>query len=260
VLITDAGFELEAHVAGGALDFIGFSGRGEGVPATPMIAPPALEALRTAGEPHPVVPAAVGDTLGKQPVVNALRVCLDEAGAVQSIAPASGWDPTGVRAFTQAIADWKFRPFAVGDEALAVCAIVTVTYPPGAKVVDRIPLAPKLGPDGKPRFMVEPYLLEGRRIVGHVRVDATALERERIPIDGRFVATFRLCLDEHGVPASVDNVQPSGLASYDARVADNLKTWRYHPFVIDGQPSAICTMITYALSRHAVEILEPGPR
>ena len=43
IVTYDPGFELEVHVADGKLDCIGFSGRGEGVPETPMIAQHGLD-------------------------------------------------------------------------------------------------------------------------------------------------------------------------------------------------------------------------
>ena len=64
VLTDDAGFEIEAHIVAGHLEFIGFSGRAPGVPDLPSITPQSLESLRVAGDSNATISADEASDIG----------------------------------------------------------------------------------------------------------------------------------------------------------------------------------------------------
>jgi hypothetical protein len=56
-------------------------------------------------------------------------------------------------------------------------------------------------------------------------------------------AMARMCIDQAGAPASVDLVERSGFAGYDAKLVATMRTWRYRPLIRDGAPSAACAPV-----------------
>jgi hypothetical protein len=58
-------------------------------------------------------------------------------------------------------------------------------------------------------------------------------------------ASARMCIDRAGVPASVELVERSGFASYDAKLVATMRTWRYRPLTRDGEARPACAPVAF---------------
>jgi tetratricopeptide (TPR) repeat protein len=98
---------------------------------------------------------------------------------------------------------------------------------------------------------VPPAALEANRIAGTKEIlpdEATETEIERSG-KTRLVASLKLCVSDTGAIQSVTLLKPTGFAAYDAKLQDQIKTWRYRPFLVDGKPAAVCTAVTFVYSQ-----------
>jgi hypothetical protein len=73
---------------------------------------------------------------GEVTVVGVFRVCVDEAGAVESVLPIQ---PTGLvsydRKIVSTVHDWKYQPFLVDDKPTPVCFPITTVYKQSGKPI-----------------------------------------------------------------------------------------------------------------------------
>ena len=53
-----------------------------------------------------------------------------------------------------------------------------------------------------------------------------------------------------GNVASVTQLKSTGFAAHDARIIEQMRTWTYRPFLIDGKPAPVCTAVTFIYSQH----------
>lgn len=254
VLTDDAGFEIQARVASGRLDFIGFSGRAPGAPELPSITKDALESLRLAGDRHATISADEAKRAvlpGDQNLhTEHLRLCLAETGELTSVLPATTTTMESAAAFTSVARTWKFRPFVVGGKPMAVCAIVGFQYPalPRDPERDRLPRPPELSKAGHVVYTVSTVELEKLRVAGTKLVvpddeDKIHLNRKRL------VGSFRLCLDETGHYERGELLQSTGVPRYDAKIARTMMQWAYRPYVVDGVAIPVCTAVTFIYSQ-----------
>lgn len=51
----------------------------------------------------------------------------------------------------------------------------------------------------------------------------------------------KLCVDRNGVPTEVDLVKRCPSSSYNAEVAASVWSWRFSPYLVEGQPIPFCT-------------------
>jgi hypothetical protein len=251
VLTDDAGFEIEARVLAGRLDFIGFSGRAPGVPALPSITRETLESLRAGGDPNATISADEASRLAlpnhpKPTETEHLRVCLAENGDVDSVTPATTTTVASATAFAVVVRGWKFRPFLVGGKPMAVCAIVGFQYPAGSRDAnrDRLPLPPQLSKAGHIIYIVNPIDLEKLRVAGSKMVEPDG--KDKVHLNGkRLVGTFKLCLDETGHYERGEVLRPTGVPRYDAKIARTMMEWAYQPYVVDGAATPVCSAVTF---------------
>ena len=79
---------------------------------------------------------------------------------------------------------------------------------------------------------------------GEVIAPDAALQGQLTKIGARQVtAVFELCLDDRGQVATVETRKPTGAIAYDRKLSRALFGWKYKPYVVGGQPSAVCTEI-----------------
>lgn len=156
-------------------------------------------------------------------------------------------------AFVEAVRDWRFRPFQVRDRAIPVCAMSRVVYPPGADPdPESLPMSPPPSRSKKRPVMLAAgktttELLKGHRIAGTIAIvpdDETKvlIQRARIRV---LTAKFRLCIDDAGLVESVLPLESSGSSTYDAKLIAQMRSWKYTPFEVDGQPVPICTYVSF---------------
>ena len=254
VLTDDMGFEIEARVAGGRLDFIGFSARAPGAPDLPTITPQTLEGLRFGGEPNATLAPSVASQLipandPHQERTEHLRLCLADSGRVATIGPATTTTPMSVAAFASIARDWTFRPFVAGGKPMAACAVVAFHYPAshGAEV-DQLPRPPEVSKAGHFVYNVSPLQLQPYRVAGNVMITPDDEDKAQLfhTRGVRVVGSFKLCVDETGHYESGTLLKSTGLPRYDARIVRTMMTtWVYRPYVVDGVAVPVCSAITF---------------
>ena len=253
VLTDEVGFEIEARVVAGRLDYIGFSGRGPGMPDMPTITRETLESLRASGDPNASVSAKDADELGLSskppPRTEHLRVCLAETGEVNKIMPGTTMTFASATAFAAVAQGWRFRPFTIAGKPMAVCSIVTFHYPAGTHDPARLPRPPQLSKAGNIVYYVNPMELETLRIAGTKMVtpdgeDKTHLQGKRI------VGSFKLCLDETGHYESGVLLKTTGVPRYDAKIARTLMEWAFQPYVVGGTAIPVCSAFTFIYTQN----------
>jgi hypothetical protein len=251
VLTDDHGFEVEARVVRGQLNFIGFSARAPGWSDVPSITPGALELLRTAGDPNATITDDEARRLGWSKGGVHFRVCLGEDGQVSS-GPGSASSVASLAAFSPIVRTWKFQPFVVEGKAIAVCAIVGLQYPatPADENRERLPQPPHFSKAGHVVYDVDPRKLDELRIEGgdkHIYPDPddrSHINRERL------IGSFLLCVDETGHYERGTLLKSTGLRSYDAKIARGIMHWVFRPYVVDGQAIPVCTAYTFIYTQH----------
>lgn len=126
-----------------------------------------------------------------------------------------------------------------------VVAAIAHTGCGGAETAPPAPpsTAPLTAADLRPRVnggpaVIAPSRLEVFRIAG---------EKMILPDDLGFSrrATVKFCVDESGRVTTVAVLQASGDDRYDAKVMATVHHWAYRPVVVDGQPTAVCSAITF---------------
>lgn len=254
VVMTYApGFEVAARVvqeaAGPRLTWIGYVGRRDLADDLPTISAEALEGLRTSGHRHDPLDPAVAGTLAPAGEATWLKVCLDETGAVVGARPDETTSPQASTAFEAVVRSWQFRPFTVEGRAIPVCSMVYMVHPPErAPVTETLPLPPPPSRGKQPIVFAEGSgreLVEAKRIQGQVAIKpdaqtATAIQRSK---QRRIRGVFRVCLDETGKVESVLPKRSTGFASYDRDLIAHMHQWLYSPFLVDGQPFPVCTIV-----------------
>src|SRR5438874_1475224 len=59
-------------------------------------------------------------------------------------------------------------------------------------------------------------------------------------------ASFKLCLDDTGAVVTVRGLKSTGYPAYDDKLRMTiLDTWKYKPYLVNGQPVPVCTAVTF---------------
>jgi TonB family protein len=266
VMTYEPGFELELRMPsetnGPRLTWIGFSGR-RPEDKLPTISGAVLEASRLAGDHDGPLEGAVAAMLDaelqgspERVALTWLRVCIDGEGAVTSADPYETTSLKAQTAFKAAALTWKFKPFMVGERAVAVCAMKRLSYPAGAAPLpETIPPPVPRSKQNKEALVFAPgpaaKLVEGRRIVGDKNVSPDEDTKNEIARsrNRRLEGRFRVCIDEQGNVESVLALRSTGYAAYDGRLIAAMEKWRYSPFLIDDKPVPVCTGVSFIYSQ-----------
>ena len=59
----------------------------------------------------------------------------------------------------------------------------------------------------------------------------------------------KLCIARSGLVSAVRLLKSSGVASYDARILQQVRGWRYRPFQVDGVPSPVCSSVLFVYAQ-----------
>jgi hypothetical protein len=83
------------------------------------------------------------------------------------------------------------------------------------------------------------------RTHGDDRIEPDNATRAELAKAGRCASgTFRLCLDERGAVVLARAVIETGFPAYDEKILREIRAWKFHPHVIDGEPSGVCSEVT----------------
>jgi hypothetical protein len=265
VMSYPPGIEIEARVvqetSGAHLAWIGYESRRDVDALIPTITTEAFESIRLGGNRNgpidPEVAATLGVGPGTEPANAWLRVCVDETGTVSLAHTFTTTDPKASAAFEKAAMAWTFKPFMIGNRVVPICSMVHMTYPTGGlPAVETLPLPPARSKKSKVEAVVlsgehATQMTEGRRISGEKMIapdDAikTLIQRSRYD---RVTGTFRVCLDEAGSVETIVPLRSTGYASYDRKITGGILTWKYSPYLVDGEAVPVCTAVTFIYSQ-----------
>ena len=160
-----------------------------------------------------------------------------------------------VRAVMAAAATWKFKPFQVHGSAVRACAVDLIAYPPDRRTeVLHRPAAPPAPPPPPPPPPATPdvpaSLLVRTDGTGPIEPDPVTWDQIIVFRRDRGIGWFRMCITETGVVAGVVMLQSTGFRSYDAKLMEGIRKWRYRPYLVDGQPALVCTTIDAGFRRN----------
>jgi outer membrane biosynthesis protein TonB len=54
---------------------------------------------------------------------------------------------------------------------------------------------------------------------------------------------------EDGEITETRQLKSTGFPAYDQKIFREISTWRYRPFLVDGQPETVCTAVTFIYSQ-----------
>jgi len=266
VLTYEPGFEIEARVVnelGGArLTWIGYESRRREDPIIPTVTVATLESHRLAGEPNGPLDPEVAKTL-EDGAATWLKVCVAASGAV-TVEPRETTSVQAQRAFAEAASNWKFRPFMVRDRAIDICGMFRLAHPAGPpQGTETLPLPLPVRTTGRPAIALSQKgasarVVEGQRIAGERTIVPGDDARAQMRVMGveRVTGRFRVCIDETGHVETVLPVQSTRIAPYDRKLIYAMRSWVYRPYLIDGQPTAVCTSVTFIYSQ---DLRSSGP-
>ena len=110
-------------------------------------------------------------------------------------------------------------------------------------------LAAREAEDTANALTVAPSALEGSRLEGDKNIVPDADTKRAIATTGKkLVGTFKLCINRSGAVSSIKVLKPTGFERYDQTIEQQIHTWKYRPFEVDGKPAPVCTAVTFIYS------------
>ena len=105
-------------------------------------------------------------------------------------------------------------------------------------------------PPPRPPQLVAPGLLEAVRIAGTKDIAPDAATQAEIAKSGKskIMGSYKICVDTQGKPLRITLMKSTGFPAYDARIAAEMKRWRYRPFLVNGTATPVCTAVTFIYS------------
>jgi len=122
--------------------------------------------------------------------------------------------------------------------------------PAGAEAAPADGASPPASP-GQQAHQVSPMMLEGARIAGSAAIvpsDATKLAIQESGLT-KVIGSFYLCITVEGIIAKVERLKSTGFPLYDLKIMQEMKSWRYRPYQLDGKPVPVCTAVTFVYSQ-----------
>ena len=102
-----------------------------------------------------------------------------------------------------------------------------------------------------PPSVIPPTAFEQQRIAGDKLIfpdDATKVAIHRAGVT-RLIVPLKVCVTRTGDVDVAAVLKPSGFPAYDAHLVDEVRRWRYKPFVIDGRPTPVCSIVQFVYSQ-----------
>lgn len=215
-------------------------------PETTTLLPPArIELPAPTVLPMPRPPGvARPPTPGVGIVVHCLREGADTA-SVASLVQTSGDDAVDARALHERQSR-SAHPTEVG--ALACEAIATIAGVMPSSQRDVPPTSPEAPtPAAGPGAVIVPRVLEAQRIEGDPRIMPSPSIKQAIADSGlaQFVISVKVCIGPDGRIRAVSILQSSGFLSYDIELLNAIGGWRYRPFMVNGEPAPVCSIVKF---------------
>lgn len=90
-------------------------------------------------------------------------------------------------------------------------------------------------------------VLEGERISGNAQIRPPESVRVAMFRDGErsVQGMVKMCLSERGTVSSLRMLKRTTYQAYDQKILSQMKQWRYQPYRVNGQATAVCTTVTF---------------
>lgn len=107
------------------------------------------------------------------------------------------------------------------------------------------------GATAAPPPIMPPTAFEQQRIAGNKLIFPDDATKEAIHRAGvtRLMVPMKVCVTRAGDVDVATVLKSSGFPAYDARLVDEVRRWRYTPFVIDGRPTPVCSVVQFVYNQ-----------
>ncbi len=183
------------------------------------------------------------DARGAKGVRAELSLCVDAEGTTVPVATVAD---AAFKSYEQDVVSaargWKIEPFELEGKPQLACATYIVGYP--AAALEHL-VATTTSPAN-----VDPKSLESLRVRGSKAIAPDDATKAKIAetASRRVVGSFKLCLDDKGVPQAVTVLKPTGYDAYDRKIMREMAKWVYKPYVVVGSAVPVCTAVTFIYS------------
>lgn len=141
-----------------------------------------------------------------------------------------------------------------GDGPKNVEAVAPVAAPeaaPTSNAAATVPLTTTAQPTADGSYNVAPPSLEKLRIAGDRNIAPPNDVMNRLHAAGikKAVGAYKLCVDETGHVTSVKQLKSIADVEYDTLILHTIETtWKYAPFMVNGEAAKVCSAVTYILT------------
>lgn len=146
-----------------------------------------------------------------------IKAYITKAGGIENLRAVSG-HPILIQSAMDAVSHWKYKPFLLNGEPVAVETTVTVKY--------RLPSPPR-------KVRISSGVADSQKISGKDPDYPAEAKRQHIQGD----VVLRVVIDEKGQVASLDVISGHPILVEAAIAA--VKTWKYKPWVLNGEPVTV---------------------
>ncbi|MBZ0235180.1 MAG: energy transducer TonB [Deltaproteobacteria bacterium] len=114
-------------------------------------------------------------------------------------------------------------------------------------VLTEAPPPPPPPPPPQPPKTVVPTALEAQRVSGDKNIFPDDVTKTEIQRSGKtqLIVPVKVCIDRAGNMASVRIMKSSGFPAYDQKLTREINKWRYRPFMVDGTPTPVCSVVQF---------------
>jgi TonB family protein len=93
-----------------------------------------------------------------------------------------------------------------------------------------------------PAKVVRHDQLEAQRLTGNASITPDAGDQAAAK---NLSVAIKYCVDPGGKVSRVKFLRRSESPTYDAKIEREVKNWTFRPFVVEGQPADVCTVMTF---------------
>ncbi|HEY0477235.1 MAG TPA: TonB family protein [Kofleriaceae bacterium] len=95
--------------------------------------------------------------------------------------------------------------------------------------------------------VVAPAMLQALRISGETQLHPSTVTQNQMARDGksRVEGIINLCVATSGAVTSLTQRSSTGYPEYDQRLLEAVRDWRYRPYLVNGAPVPVCSIVRF---------------
>ena len=92
-----------------------------------------------------------------------------------------------------------------------------------------------------------PTAFDQQRVSGDKNIFPDDVTKTEISRSGKtqLIIPVKVCVSRGGAVDGVTVLKSSGFAAYDEKLKREIRRWRYNPFMINGQPAPVCSIVQF---------------